>query len=224
MSEPYVFAPAARAIVAVADSAARYPVRRIWCVGQNYADHVREMGGDPTREPPFFFSKPADAVVPNGGTVPYPRGTADFHHEVELVVALGERAEIYGYAVGIDLTRRDVQKKLRTAGRPWDVAKGFDHSAPITAIHPAAPGAAPPSRGRIWLSVNGTLRQEGDLSQLIWKVPEIIDMLAREVKLEAGDLIFTGTPAGVGPLAIGDRVEAGIEGFETLVTLIGPSP
>lgn len=202
-----------------------FPVRRIYCVGRNYADHAREMGGDPNREPPFFFGKPQDTVVPGGGEVPYPPRTSNLHHEVELVVALArggrdipvEAAEacIYGYAVGIDLTRRDLQAAAKDKGQPWDTAKGFDHSAPISPITPAA-ALGHPAAGAIWLSVNGTERQRGDLAQMTWRVPEVIAHLSSYVALAPGDLIFTGTPSGVGPIVRGDRVRCGIDGLGEL--------
>ncbi len=219
--------------VAVRGSSARFAVRRIYCVGRNYAAHAREMGGD-GREPPFFFMKPADAVVANGAEVPYPPRTENLHHEVELVVAVGpqqrggwtpERGRkvaaadalglVFGYAVGTDLTRRDLQSNARDRGQPWDTAKGFDHSAPLTAIHPAAE-IGHPERGRIWLKVNDAIRQDADIAELTWKVPEIIAELSTYFTLQPGDLIFTGTPAGVGALQPGDTIESGIEGFETL--------
>lgn len=198
-----------------------FPVRRIYCVGQNYAAHARELGGDPEREPPFFFMKPADTVVPGGGAVPYPPRTADLHHEIELVVALGREGRdiapaaalghVYGYAAGIDLTRRDLQKAAKLARRPWSTAKGFDRAAPITAIRPAA-AIGHPEAGRIWLRVNGELRQDGDIADMTWKIPEIIAELSTLFALRPGDLVFTGTPAGVGPLVPGDRAEGGIDG------------
>lgn len=202
-----------------------FPVRRIYCVGRNYADHAIEMGHDPTREPPFFFSKPADAVAPGDGEVRYPLLTANLHHEVELVVALSgggeniavERAPscIFGYAVGLDLTRRDIQARAKDKGHPWDMGKGFDRSAPISAIVPAA-SCGHPQRGTITLAVNGETRQKGDLSQMSWKVPEVIAELSRYVELKAGDLIFTGTPAGVGPVVRGDEMLATVEGVASL--------
>jgi len=206
----------------------RFPVRRIFCVGRNYAAHAREMGND-DREPPFFFSKPADAVVENGVAVPYPPRTKNFHHEVELVVALGSgganvsaanaNALIYGYAVGIDLTRRDLQTESKDSGKPWDTGKGFDHSAPIGAIRPMSAGGVI-ENARIWLSVNGKMKQDGNVADMTWKVPEIIAELSTLFELAAGDLIYTGTPAGVGPLVRGDAVEAGIEGLDPLGTRI----
>jgi fumarylpyruvate hydrolase len=198
----------------------RFPVHRIYCVGRNYADHAREMGGNPEREPPFFFAKPADAIVESGGTVPYPPRTQNLHHEIELVVAIGRagaditledaNAYIYGYAVGCDLTRRDLQFAARDAGRPWDTAKGFDHSAPITAIHPIEDTGLI-EKGEIWLTVNDSKRQTSNLAAMIWSVPEIIVELSKLYTLKPGDLIFTGTPSGVGPLVPGDAVEGGVE-------------
>ena len=189
-----------------------FPVRRILCVGRNYAAHRREMGGD-DRDPPFFFSKPADAVVPPGGDVPYPSATGDLHHEIELVVAIGEGGSIFGFAVGVDLTRRDLQNGFKAKGQPWDAAKGFDASAPISAIVRAS-GIVP--RGRITLGVNGETRQDGQVADMIWSVEEVLVEAGRLWKLEAGDLIFTGTPEGVGPLVRGDRVEGSVEGVGAL--------
>ncbi|HEY0314715.1 MAG TPA: fumarylacetoacetate hydrolase family protein [Sphingomonas sp.] len=204
--------------VAIAGETARFPVRRIFCVGQNYADHAREMGSDPARAAPFFFTKPADAAVP-GGTFPFPTRTQDLHHEVELVVALGAggtdiapdkaRALIFGHAVGLDLTRRDLQAEAKKAGRPWDMAKGFDRSAPIA---PLTRGA-PPADAAIALAIDGAQRQQGRLADMIWKVEEIIAILSTFVELKAGDLIFTGTPSGVGPIRPGETVVGTIEGL-----------
>jgi fumarylpyruvate hydrolase len=224
-----VIAAPVRPSVEVKGTSDRFPVRRIFCVGRNYAAHVREMGGDTERQSPVFFTKPADAVVPNDTAVPYPPRTANLHHEVELVVALGRGGAniaasaastlIYGYAVGNDLTRRDLQQQARDAGNPWDTSKGFDRSAPLTAVHPrAATGVL--ERGRIWLRVNGNVRQQADLSEMIWPVPDIIAELSTLFELAAGDLIFTGTPAGVGPVVRGDLIEAGIDGLDTLITRI----
>lgn len=203
----------------------RFPVHRIYCVGRNYANHAREMGGNPEREPPFFFDKPADAIIESGNAVPYPPRTANLHHEIELVVAIGRagsnipledaNAYIFGYAVGNDLTRRDLQFAARDAGRPWDTAKGFDHSAPITAIHPIE-DIGILETGEIWLTVNDQKRQTSDLDQMIWSVPEIIVELSQLYMLQPGDLIFTGTPSGVGPLVPGDDVEGGVELLGTL--------
>jgi fumarylpyruvate hydrolase len=216
--------------VEIKGRAARFPVRRIFCVGRNYAAHAREMGKDPEREAPFFFSKPADALVPNNATIPYPPRTGNLHHEIELVVALNKAGKniavanaldhVYGYAVGNDLTRRDLQFEARDKGRPWDTGKAFDRSAPITAIRPATECGHPRS-GRIWLKVNGELRQEGNIADLIWSVPEIIAELSTLFELAPGDLIYTGTPAGVSALHAGDRIEGGVDGLEILITTIG---
>jgi fumarylpyruvate hydrolase len=218
MQIPEITAPT----IAIAGTNNRFPVRRIFCVGQNYADHAREMGSDPDRQEPFFFSKPADAVVANGTTLPFPSQTEDLHHEVELVIALGAggknisvddaAATIFGAGVGIDLTRRDLQAVAKKAGRPWDMAKGFDRSAPVAALTPGIPATT----GSIALTVDGETRQSGDLSMMIWSVPEIIATLSTFVELAPGDLIFTGTPAGVGAIQRGQAVRATIEGFEPL--------
>ena len=226
----YVIDPPPQPAIAVAGADALFPVRRVWCVGRNYVEHIREMGQD-ERAPPFFFAKPADAVVADGASIPYPPLTKDLHFEVELVVALqgggrevaAERAAdlIYGYAVGIDLTRRDLQIAAREIKRPWEIGKAFDRSAPCGAIRRAAE-VGHPNKGRIRLSVNGAVRQDGDLDQLIWSVPEIIAKLSQQVGLAAGDVIFTGTPSGVGASVPGDRLEAEIEGVGTLNVSIGP--
>lgn len=202
----------------------RFPVRRVYCIGRNYAAHAREMGHDPDREPPFFFAKNPDNLDPSGA-FPYPSASADVHHEVELAVALGaggtdiapERAldHVWGYAVALDMTRRDLQAAAKEAGRPWEVGKAFERSAPIGPLVPAA-RIGHPARGRIELRVNGTLRQEGDLDQMIWTVPEIIAALSRFFALAPGDVILSGTPAGVGAVARGDRLEAAVEGVGTL--------
>jgi fumarylpyruvate hydrolase len=217
----YVFSPPPRPAVAVSGDSRLFPVRRIFCVALNYAEHAREMGKEPGAEPPFFFSKPADAIVIDDSTLPFPSLTKNLHHEIELVAALQsgganiapERALdcVFGYAAGIDLTRRDLQSAARNAGRPWDMAKGFDQSAPIGALRRAA-DIGHPSKGRIALSVNGAPRQKGDLSDMIWSLPQIISALSAQVALAPGDLIFTGTPPGVGPLIPGDRAEGEIEG------------
>ncbi len=206
--------------VAVEASSDRFAVRRIFCVGRNYAEHAREMGHDPNAEPPFFFTKPADAVVDSGATIPYPTATADLHHEAELVVALGmggaEVTEaqaltlIWGYATGNDLTRRDLQTAAKAARRPWDMSKGFDQSAVVGAIRPVAMGAP---EGRIQCRVDGVLTQDADLAEMIWPVPAILAHLSRLVALRPGDLIFTGTPAGVGPIARGQSCEVRIDGL-----------
>ncbi len=211
--------------VAIANSENRFPVHRIYCVGRNYAEHVREMGADPAREPPFFFCKPADAVVTSGSTIPYPLATQNLHHEVELVVALksgGMQIKpdaaldlVFGYAVGVDLTRRDLQQAMREKGRPWDIGKAFDRAAPIGALLPASAGAHV-NKSVINLKVNGEVKQSSDVSDMIWNVPDIIAHLSALFELKAGDLIFTGTPAGVGPIKPGDRIEAIIAGLPAL--------
>lgn len=218
-----------RPFVPVHGREALFPVHRIYCVGRNYAAHARESGADPDREAPFFFTKAPDAVVQDGAGIPYPSRTGNLHHEIELVVAIGrggsniaiENANgfIFGYAAGIDLTRRDLQNEAKQAGRPWDTAKGFDRSAPVSAIRPVAE-TGHPSSGRIWLEVNGTPRQAGDLGDMIWSVPETVAELSTLFELAPGDLIFTGTPAGVGPLAPGDRVRGGVEGVGEIAIFI----
>ncbi|WP_395382898.1 fumarylacetoacetate hydrolase family protein [Mesorhizobium sp. UC22_110] len=215
--------------VAIAGSSERFPVRRIFCVGRNYAAHARELGND-ERDPPFFFTKPADAVVDSGHTIPYPALTKNLHHEIELVAAIGKggfripaaRAldHIWGYGVGIDLTRRDLQDEAKKAARPWDWAKAFDLSAPCGPLVPAAQSSHP-QKGRIWLSVNGAIRQEGDLEELIWPIADIVAICSEAVELAPGDLIFTGTPAGVGPLVAGDRVSGGVDGIGSIELTIG---
>ena len=214
----FVFQPAPPVALPVAGETARFPVRRVLCVGRNYAAHRREMGGD-DRDPPFFFAKPADALVPPGETVPYPPATEDLHHEVELVVALkGGGADIpveaaldhvFGYAVGVDLTRRDLQARAKDKGQPWEASKGFDASAPISAVRR---WGGPPPQGRISLSVNGQTRQDAVVSDMIWNVAEIIAQASRLWTLAAGDLIFTGTPEGVSPLVRGDVMAGAVEG------------
>ena len=226
----FVIPPSPQPSVEIVGTGERFPVHRIYCVGRNYAKHAREMGMDPDREPPFFFSKPADAVAPNGTPVPYPPRTSNLHHELELVVAIGRGGHdipvegalghVFGYAVGLDLTRRDLQFEAREQGRPWDVAKGFDCSAPLAAIRPAA-AMGHLDRGAIWLEVNGETRQRANLSEMIWSVPEIVAELSTYFELRAGDLIFTGTPEGVGPVQRGDSLVGGIDGLETLrVTIV----
>ena len=215
----YVFPPAVPVALSVVGSASVFAVRRVYCVGQNYADHAAEMGGD-GRQPPFFFGKPADALVPGGGDVAYPQQTVNLQHEVELVVALGQGGSdipveqalgcVYGYAIGFDLTRRDLQARAKAKGQPWDMAKGYDQSGPLGAIVPVA-GLGHPQRGAIWLKVNGELKQSGDLAQMSWKVAEVIANLSTYVRLEPGDLIFTGTPAGVSTVVRGDVLEGFIE-------------
>ena len=215
--------------VAIAGTDARFPVRRIYCIGRNYAEHAREMGHDPDREAPFFFSKPADAVVASGAEIPWPPRTNNLHHEIELVVAIAKGGEnigvehalehVFGYAVGIDLTRRDLQKEAKERGRPWDTAKGFDHSAPISPLH-RADDIGHPQAGRIWLDVNGKNRQQGDLNELIWTVPESLAELSTLFRLEPGDLIYTGTPAGVGPVVAGGKLTGGIDGIDEIAISI----
>lgn len=211
--------------VAVAGTDARFPVRRIFCIGRNYAAHAREMGYDPDGEPPVFFTKPADAVVENGSDIPYPSQTSNLHHEIELVAAIDKGGSdiaveqalqhVFGYAVGIDLTRRDLQKNSKDKGLPWDAAKGFDLSAPISAIH-SVDDIGHPQEGRIWLKVNGENRQQGDLNELIWPVADSIAILSKYFALEAGDLLFTGTPEGVGPVVSGDELTGGIDGIDEI--------
>ena len=230
MADRYVIPPPQQPALAVAGTAEKFPVRRIWCVGRNYLEHIREMGQD-EREPPFFFAKPADAIVPDGATVPYPPLTKDLHHEVELVVALKgggrniavDRANdlIYGYAVGIDLTRRDLQIASRDIKRPWEIGKAFDGSAPCGPLQPADK-IAHPSKGKIALKANGKVRQDGDLAQMIWNVPEVIVKLSEMVELAAGDVIMTGTPSGVAATVAGDKLECEIAGVGTLTVTIGP--
>ncbi len=215
--------------VPVAGRDRSFPVRRIWCVGRNYAAHAREMGFS-DREPPFFFAKPADAVVPGGGPVPYPSLTSNFHHEIELVVAVGRggrnlaaeaaAAHVYGLAVGLDLTRRDLQAAFKEKGQPWEMSKAFDRSAPIGPIHPLD-GRPLPERAAIWLEVNGAGRQRSDIARMIWSVPEVLMHLSTFVELAPGDLVFTGTPEGVGPVARGDHLVGEIEGVGAVELRIG---
>jgi fumarylpyruvate hydrolase len=221
----YVFDIGPIASVPVIGLKDRFPVHRIYCVGRNYAAHAREMGKDPDKEPPFFFLKPADAVLPGGGQMHYPPGTQNLHHEIELVVAIHREGRsipaaraldfVYGYAVGLDMTRRDLQFKARDMGRPWDFGKAFDESAPITPIHPVA-SHGHRSAGRIWLEVNGEMRQQADLADMIWNVPDTIAFLSQYYLLKPGDLIFTGTPAGVGAVNPGDRLVGGVDGLAEL--------
>lgn len=217
----YVFPAPAQAAIPIVGSDEFFPVRRIYCVGRNYAAHAREMGFDPDREPPFFFLKPADAIIASGATIPYPAKTENFHYEIELVVAIGTGGRdipvddaldhVFGYAVGIDLTRRDLQMQAREMGRPWDMGKGFDQSAPCAPLVRA--GTARVDHGRIWLKVNGETRQDSDLSKLIWNVPETISYLSAYMELQPGDIIFTGTPEGVGPIVRGDYVTGHVDGL-----------
>ncbi|WBX87908.1 fumarylacetoacetate hydrolase family protein [Achromobacter mucicolens] len=225
----FVFAPAAPVAVPIAGSQDSFPVRRVYCVGRNYAAHAREMGFDPDREPPFFFCKPADAVVPvaEGSTLslPYPPETSNLHYEIELVAAIGKGGanisvdealqHVWGYAVGLDMTRRDLQMKMREAGRPWELGKAFDQSAPIGPLHPAQSVKGIEQAG-IWLQVNGADRQRSDIGKLIWSIAETIAYLSKYFRLEAGDLIYTGTPEGVGPVVRGDKMVGGVDGLGTL--------
>jgi fumarylpyruvate hydrolase len=229
----FVFPPAQQPSVAVADSESRFPIRRVFCVGRNYEAHAREMGNDPTREPPFFFMKPADAVIAASGVVPYPPLTDDMHHEVEMVVAIGKAGVrvhrdaaldlVWGYGVGVDLTRRDLQAVAKKMSRPWDWAKGFDASAPCGPLVPVGK-TGHPRAGGISLSVNGETRQQGNLNELIWPVADVIAYISESVALAPGDLIFTGTPAGVGPLRPGENVKAAIEGVGEISFTVGPCP
>ena len=228
----YVISPEPQVSLAVIGERRRFPVRRIFCVGRNYAAHAREMGQDPDREPPFFFTKPASSIVPEGVDIPYPPQTAEFHYEAELVIAIGQEAIacsvarardcIYGVAIGNDLTRRDLQSKAKDKGQPWDWGKGFDHSAVCGPIHPVAT-VADLSRGRIELQLNGQVKQEGDLADLIWSVDEVISIISQSMVLRPGDLIYTGTPAGVGPMQVGDVVQISIDGLGAIEhTIVAP--
>jgi fumarylpyruvate hydrolase len=215
-------------VLPIAESNQMFPVGRIYCVGRNYADHAREMGHDPEREPPFFFMKPADAIVQNGANIPYPQVTRDLHHEIEMTVAIGKGGanisedkaldHVFGYGVGLDMTRRDLQTEAKKMGRPWEMGKAFDNSAPCTLIKPVAM-VGHPAKGAIWLKVNGAVKQEGDLAEMIWNVPEMISYLSKLITLQPGDLIMSGTPAGVGPVQGGDKLEGHVEGVgELMVT------
>jgi fumarylpyruvate hydrolase len=208
----FIFSPPPQVSLAIEGSELRFPVHRVYCVGRNYAEHVKEMGGVVGRDPPFFFAKPADALVMDG-RFPYPSVSTDVHHEIELVVALGPDAKIFGHAVGLDMTRRDLQAAAKKLGRPWETAKGFDHSAPIGKI---IRGGEALTSGAITLDVNGTRRQTGDIADMIWSVAEIIDELGKLFELKAGDLVFTGTPSGVAAVARGDRLHAEIAGVGVL--------
>lgn len=211
--------------LAIAESNQTFPVGRIYCVGRNYAEHAREMGHDPQREPPFFFMKPADAIVASGATLPFPQATKDLHHEIEMVVAIGKDGSdiavdkaldhVFGYGVGLDMTRRDLQGEAKKMGRPWEMGKAFDNSAPCTALKPVTM-VGHPAKGAIWLKVNGAVKQKGDLSEMIWNVPEMISYLSKLITLRAGDVIMSGTPAGVGPVKAGDRLEGHVDGVGDL--------
>ncbi|APX14155.1 fumarylacetoacetate hydrolase family protein [Tateyamaria omphalii] len=227
----FVIDPPKQASIAVAGSNDRFPVRRIFCVGRNYAVHAREMGKDPDREPPFFFTKPADAVVGSPCTVPYPPLTKDLHHEIELVIAIGAGGakiapdavmdHVWGASVGIDLTRRDLQTEAKKMGRPWDWAKAFDFSAPMSSLVPFS-DVPNLEGGRIWLAVNGVVRQDADIADLIWPVREHVAYLSQSVALAPGDLIMTGTPAGVGAVQVGDVITGGIDGIGEIEVTVGP--
>lgn len=224
----YVIPPPAIAALPIKGSNALFPVRRIFCVGRNYAEHAIEMGSDPTREPPFYFTKPADAVVINDSDMPYPTVTKSLHHEMELVVAIGiggsniaiadALKHVWGYCCGLDMTRRDIQNEAKKTGRPWDMGKGFDKSAPMGLLIPAA--GFDPSKGKIELKVNGKVTQTSDLAKLIWSVPEVIANLSELVELAPGDLIMTGTPEGVAAVVRGDLLEGMVEGVGTVTTKI----
>ncbi len=221
----YVITPNETPSLAIHGDDARFPLRRVFCVGRNYSEHAREMGHDPDREPPFFFMKPADAIVSDGATIPYPQVTKDLHHEIEMVVAMGkggadipvEKAleHVFGYGVGLDMTRRDIQGEAKKMGRPWEMGKAFDNSAPCTELKPVSM-VGHPAKGAIWLKVNGKIVQQGDLSELIWNVPETIAYLSKLVTLRPGDLIYSGTPAGVGPVNRGDKLEGHVDGVGDL--------
>ncbi len=226
----HVFVPPEAASLAVAGSDARFPVRRVYCVGRNYAAHAREMGHDPEREAPFFFQKNPDSLLPSGSILPYPPACSDLHFEIELVCALGQGGagiaadnaldHIWGYAVGIDMTRRDLQGEAKKLGRPWEAGKSFDHAAPCSPVHPVHE-TGHPARGRIWLEVNGRIRQDGDLAELIWPVAGIVEKLSGLFTLAPGDLIFTGTPAGVGAVERGDVMVGGVEGIDEIRIEVG---
>jgi fumarylpyruvate hydrolase len=226
----YIFPLPAQPSVAVRGSSARYAVSRIFCVGRNYAAHAREMGSDPDREPPFYFSKPATALVPSGSTVAYPPATQNYHYEMELVIAIGApvfkvtpevaRAAVWGFGAGLDMTRRDLQADAKVNGRPWDTAKGFDQSAVITELLRASETGLM-DKGAITLAVNGVEKQRGDLADMIWSVPEIVANLSQFYHLHPGDLIYTGTPEGVGPVVPGDVITGHIDGLPALSLSIG---
>jgi len=226
----FVLPPPPLPSVALAKGTERFAVRRIFCVGRNYAAHAREIGKDPDREPPFFFMKPADALVDSGSTIPYPPQTKELHYEMEMVVALGkggfnvlrEKALdlVFGYGCGIDFTRRDLQQQAKDMGRPWDFGKGFDRSAPCAPLSRVAE-VGHPDKGRIWLSVNGVVKQDADLAELIWPIPDVISILSQSMRLAPGDLIYSGTPAGVGAVKPGDKIAGGVIGLTDIAIEIG---
>ncbi len=232
MNSAYIFTPPEQPSAAVRGTDKRYAVSRIFCVGRNYAAHAREMGGDPSREPPFYFTKPASALVSSGATVAYPPGTRDYHYEMELVMAMGApvfkvapdvaRAAIWGFAPGLDMTRRDLQAEAKKAGRPWDVAKGFEQSAVLGELVRVAECGAMDA-GAITLAVNGVQKQRGDLADMIWNVAEIVANLSQFYHLKPGDLIYTGTPDGVGAVQPGDHLHGEIAGLGSIALTIGPA-
>lgn len=225
----YAFEPAPQASLAIKDSDQRFPVRRVFCVGRNYGDHAREMGHDPDREPPFFFTKPADAVFDMPEKLPYPPETDNLHHEIELVVLIGKGGtniakvdadnHVFGYAVGLDMTRRNLQTAAKKLGRPWDWGKAFDYSAPCGPVHQISE-TGKIHTGSIWLNVNEQRRQTGNIADLIWSVDEVIAIISHSMKLQAGDVIMTGTPAGVGPVVSNDKITAGIDSLGQIETIL----
>jgi fumarylpyruvate hydrolase len=231
MTKPagYVVEPQPVATLPVRGTDKLFPIHRIYCVGRNYAEHAIEMGHDPNREPPFFFQKNPDSIVPDGGEFPYPARSSDVHHELEMVVAIGTGGRdiavetaldhVYGYAVGLDMTRRDLQGEAKKLGRPWEVGKAFEHSAPCSAVAPARE-IGHPATGAVWLKVNDAQRQTGDLSQMIWKVPEMIAHLSGLFELRPGDLIYSGTPAGVAAVSRGDVLTGGVDGVGTITVRV----
>ncbi|MBS7542734.1 fumarylacetoacetate hydrolase family protein [Ancylobacter oerskovii] len=225
----YVIVPPGIPTLPVVDSDKLFPIHRIYCVGRNYAEHAIEMGHDPNKEPPFFFQKNPDNVI-TGGTFPYPDKSKDVHYELEMLVAIGKGGvnipvesameHVWGYGIGLDMTRRDLQGEAKKLGRPWEVGKAFEASAPCSALVPASQ-IGHPTDGKVWLKVNGELRQNGDLNQMIWKVPEMISYLSGLFELRPGDIIMSGTPAGVGAIVRGDKMEGGVDGVGTLdVTVV----
>jgi fumarylpyruvate hydrolase len=227
----YAFSPPDQASLAIAGQETRFPLRRIFCVGRNYAAHAREMGKDPDREPPFFFTKPADAVLDTPCTIAYPPLTQNLHYEIELIIAIGKGGaniseadvmdHVWGASVGLDMTRRDLQTEAKNKGRPWDWGKAFDQSAPIAPIVPLA-DVPSVEAARIWLAVNGEVKQDADIADMIWSVREHVSILSRSMTLAPGDLVMTGTPAGVGAVVSGDVITGGVDGIGTLNVTIGP--
>lgn len=219
-------------VLAKTSTGDEFPVRRIFCVGRNYAAHAREMGRDPDREPPFFFTAWAETVVPDGTTIAYPTMTENFHYEAELVIAIGKggrniavenaKDHVWGYATGLDMTRRDLQLEARAQGRPWDTGKNVEQSSPLGLIHKAGEGNFDPNNGAIKLTVNGEVKQDADLAELIWPVDDIIAYLSTLWEIHPGDLIYTGTPAGVGAVVVGDEMVVTIDGLSSLNIKVGP--